>query len=82
MMFFEVVGRNEAGQPDQHVARAQLTAGEHGATFDDTDQRAGNVERVGCVDTGHLRGFAAEQRTAGCLARLRHSGDDACGSRA
>ena len=54
----------------------QFAARQHVALLDDTDQRAGDVERVRCIDTRHLRCLAAQQRTVRGLARLGHTGDD------
>ena len=50
--------------------------GQQVAPLGHADERAGDVERAGRVDAGHLGRLAAEQRAAGGLARLGHPGDD------
>ena len=70
--------RAARGDADQRVTDHELAARQHLALFDDTDQGAGDVERAGSVDAGHLGGLAAEQRAAGRLARFGHPGDDFC----
>ena len=58
-------GRGEA----QHdVARADVGAWQHGVTLDGTDGEAGKIELAAAVQSWHLGGLAADQRTAACLA--------------
>ena len=51
-------------------------AREQRALLGHADEGAGDVERPGRVDAGHLGGLTAEHGAAGALARLGHAGDD------
>ena len=62
--------------PDQCVSSDDVVAGEERGPVGDADERAGDVERAGRVDAGHLGGLAAQEDTPGCLAGLGHAGDD------
>ncbi len=64
---------------DQHVAGGDVGTREQVGLVGDTDQSAGDVERTGLVDAGHLGGLAAEdcavRRTAGVGHALHDVGD-------
>ena len=57
------------------IARPDLRAGDLGPALDDADDRAGQVERAGGVEVGHVGGFAAEQGDAAFTASAGYAGD-------
>ena len=61
---------------DQHIAGADVVAGQQLRPLGDADQCAGDVERAGHVDTWHLCRLAAEQRATGRFTCLRHPTHD------
>ena len=65
------------GQADEHVARADLRAGDDALLVDDADDGADEVVLALRIEAGHLGGFAAEQRAAVFAAGLAHALDDA-----
>ena len=65
--------RPAGGDADQHVADADVGAGEQLVALDDADERAGDVERARRVHARHLGGLATEQGAAGRLGRPRPS---------
>ena len=69
--------RAPAGEADEQVALAEIVgAGPERVPVDDADDGAGDVDRAGHVDAGHLGRLAAEQRTPDGLAGLGHAGHD------
>ena len=66
-------------QPQQHVTRGDLLAGQLLATFDGADAEACEIVVAGGIHARHLRRLAADQRAAGEPAALGNTGDDALG---
>ena len=66
-------------QADQHVARADRPPRNQGVLFDPAHHRSGQIVLACRVQPRHLRGFAANQRTAVFAARARNARDYARG---
>ncbi len=72
------VGVDAAGGEGEDDVTGFYAEGVDGAgELDDADGEAGEVVVAWCVDGGHLRGFAAEEGTAGLLAAVCDALDDA-----
>ena len=63
-------------KPEDNVAGGDVRPRQQPPALGGADSKAGEIIILAGVKTGHLGGFAADQRGAGLAAALRDTGDD------
>ena len=63
------------GEAENNVAFGDIAARQHLAALDRADGEAREIVVVAAIESGHLRGLAADQRAAGFAATDRNAGD-------
>ncbi len=66
----------DEAKPDHRIAGRDIRARQQRAALGRADRKAAEVVVAVLVETGHLRGLAADQRATGFPAAFRDAGDD------